>query len=343
MDDLERKLRYRLDRASAGFDPRGATRAAVLRRARRKRIFNAALLGSLSSVIIVAALVMGDRFLGAEKHAREVAAVGNEHLEVPAGEEEIASGGTLGVPWALSADPDGKCLTLTLGHPGRVTGQVACRDSFSRLDVVETRYAGQTFVAGSVASDVQEVEIKAAMGQGETIDTSAAPADLYEGPDTLATDRRFFVAGVPRDATFALVVADPSKDGPEAHSITLTLSSDAGCVIGSEAMQGYAAAALVPSKAVRVEADLKRTTRRIRSIRDDIEAAASNPSPSGSRADRMEAKLERDVEELRSKLRGPERSRRARSSSTTTVEATPVESCFVTGEAAIKPPKKARP
>lgn len=265
MTDPERELRRRFDSAVVGIEATAASRAAVLRRTRRRRLATAVLAGGVSAVLIAGAVLGGARFLGpplTEKSEVAGSGPGLDYLEIPRGEEGIARGRSDGVAWSLSAPPDGSCLTLTLGRRGNVVGHGSCGGGTSPLDVTEIRYEGQVLVTGSVAPDVERVELRAAIGEDDELDTNVTLMDLYDAPDALATARRFFVAGIPRDSTFALLVAHAQEEAPVAHSVTLSTSSEEECSIEAGSGERQEGATAV-HKVAEVERDLRRAARKI--------------------------------------------------------------------------------
>ena len=220
-DEFERELRARLDRAVEEVAPRSSARSTALKRARRRRVVNAAVATGAAVSIAVAGFVGAAAFMNDEGAGRRpVQPAGGPsdssavEPTISPGETEIARGDADGVSWVLSGRAEGRCLTLTAEDSGESVSGTTCGLGDGEIELEETYGRRHVFAVGSVPVDARslELEVEGEEGGGDT--NSVRPLELFPAPADFESDRQIFVAVVPREAPMAFVVVDPEEPAP---------------------------------------------------------------------------------------------------------------------------------
>lgn len=224
-DGFERELRARLDRAVEEVEPRSSARSTALKRARRRRVVNAAVATaaavSIAVVGFVGATNISDRDEGPPV---QPAGTGKEiQLQPPDGETEIARGDgemevaqgeTSAYSWVLSGRAEDDCLTLTAEAEDEAVTSTTCEVYDGPVDLEEVRVGPFVFAVGSTPADVSRAELEVD-GEAGGVETKAlSPLELFPAPADFKKDRQFFVAIVHREAPMAFVLVDPDDPAP---------------------------------------------------------------------------------------------------------------------------------
>lgn len=238
MNDLGRDLSAMLERATTGVDAAPSGRERALRRARRRRLRNAAIAGAATVAVFSSGYVAATRVLDRGRAAQVVGERDADEPVVRDGEVEIARGELDGSGWVLSAVSQG-CLSLTRAEEPGSGGRGSCSRVARALEFDEYVFKHHVLVAGHVAPNVKEVRLRYSILDSRGAWTTGSPSvPLRSAPEALRTTRSYFVIPVELGkGGFAVITAYSAGGGHSSRKVESVGADPGACLpeVGAEA------------------------------------------------------------------------------------------------------------